>query len=311
MFARFISILLMNVTVKQLRIFIEVARQLSFAAAAKHLHLTQPAISLAIQSLEQHVGGKLFDRNTRHLELTPEGLQFYPTATGLLNQWSEAMEDVNNLFTLQRGKLNMAVMPSFASNGLPDIVARYHEQYPQINLAIDSIVMDEAVEKVRKGRCELAVMFAGQNMQGVNFMPLFSDNFMVVFAEPYKTKLDRLDISVNLKTLFELPMVAMNKDSSVRRWIDDVIQTHNEQPKIVAEVNQLETLGRFVAKGMGIGIVPSLCREQMQSFGLTMQPLSETFLTREVGIVTPMNQSLSTAGQAMVSVLKTFYSIKC
>jgi LysR family carnitine catabolism transcriptional activator len=299
----------MNVTVKQLRIFIEVARQLSFAAAAKHLNLSQPAISLAVQNLEQHIGGKLFDRNTRHLELTPEGQQFYPTAVQLLNQWTEALGDVNNLFTLQRGKLNMAVMPSFAANGLADIVARYHKQYRHINLAIDSIVMDEAIEKVRKGRCELAVMFEGQNMQGVNFTPLFSDYFMVIYAEPYKAQLDDMDVSANLKTLFSLPMVAMDKDSSVRGWIDEAIEAHDVQSDIVAEVNQLETLGRFVAKGIGIGIVPCLCREQMQAFGLTMQPLGVDFLTRQVGIVTPMNQSLSSAGQAMVNVLSEYYKV--
>jgi LysR family carnitine catabolism transcriptional activator len=300
----------MNVTVKQLRIFIEVARKRSFAAAAKQLHLSQPAISLAIQNLEQHIGGKLFDRNTRHLELTPEGQLFYPTATNLLTQWSDALEDVNNLFTLKRGKLNMAVMPSFASNDLPDIAALYHKQYPHINLAINSIVMDDAIENVRKGHCELAIMFAGQNMQGVEFTPLFSDQFMLIYAQSYASQLDGISESNSLNALLGLPMIAMDKDSSVRGWVDEVIQTYGVLPKIVAEVNQLETLGRLVAKGMGVGIVPSLCREQMQSFGLIMQPLPAELLTREVGIVTPMNQGLSSAGQAMISVLTDFYAHK-
>ena len=299
----------MNVTIKQIRIFIEVARHLSFAAAAKHMHLSQPAISLAIQNLEQHVGGKLFDRNTRHLELTPEGQLFYPTASALLNQWSDALHDVNNLFALQRGKLNMAVMPSFASNDLPEIVARYHQQYPNINLAIDNIVMDHAIDKVRKGRCELAVIFAGQNMQGVQFTPLFSDQFSLIYAAKYQSTIQRLNKQDDLPGLLSLPMIAMDKDSSVRRWVDDVIDDYNVQPKIVAEVNQLETLGRFVAKGMGVGIVPNLCRAQMQSFEVNMHPLGDTFLSKEVGIVTPVDHCLSRAGEAMVDVLKAHYKV--
>ena len=299
----------MNVTVKQIRIFIEVARQLSFAAAAKHLHLSQPAISLAIQNLEQHVGGKLFDRNTRHLELTPEGQLFYPTATALLNQWSDALKDVNNLFTLQRGKLNMAVMPSFASNDLPDIVAHYHQQYPNINLAIENIVMDQAIDKVRKGRCELAVIFAGQNMQGVHFTPLFSDQFSLIYAANYQSTIQRLNKQNDLPGLLSLPMIAMDKDSSVRRWIDDVLDGYHVEPKIVAEVNQLETLGRLVAKGMGVGIVPNLCRAQMQSLEVSMHPLGEKFLMKDVGVVTPQGHGLSQAGAAMVDVLKTFYHV--
>lgn len=297
----------MNVTVKQLRIFIEVGRLRSFAAAAEQLHLSQPAVSLAVQNLEQHIGGRLFDRNTRHLELTPEGHAFYPAAVQLLDQWSQTLGDVNNLFTLQRGKLNMAVMPSLAANGLADIVARYHQQYPKINLAIDNVVMDQAIENVRKGRCELAVIFAGQNMHAVNFTPLFNDHFMMIYSDVHKPQLKGLEFDQNIEAFLALPMVAMDKHSSVRRWVDDVIQQYDCQPNIVVEVNQLETLGRFVAKGMGVGIVPSLCEEQMKSLGLHVQSLPEDVLSHEVGIVTAANQSLSQAGQAMVETLQHYY----
>jgi LysR family carnitine catabolism transcriptional activator len=298
----------MNVTVKQLRIFTEVARQLSFAAAASHLHLSQPAVSLAIQNLEQHIGGRLFDRTTRHLQLTPEGQLFYPKAQQLLNQWSQALGDVNSLFALKRGNLSLSVMPSFASNDLADIVAKYHQQYPHINLAIDNIVMDQAIDNVRQGRCELAVIFAGQNMQGVHFQPLFKDRFMMIYSDHHQAQLQDCDLDADLSPFLALPMVAMDANSSVRRWVDDAIKKYEVAVNIVAQVNQLETLGRFVAKGIGVGIVPSLCAQQMQDLGLHMQPLSQAFLCREVGVVSPMNQSVSQAAQAMVDMLKAHYA---
>ncbi len=298
----------MNVTVKQLRIFVEVARHLSFAAAGNHLHLSQPAISLAIQNLEQHIGGKLLDRNTRHLALTPEGQLFYPTAVRLLNQWSQALDDVHNLFTLQRGKLNMAVMPSFGANGLEDVVARYHESYPEINLAIDNIVMDQAVEGVRKGRYELAVMFAAQNMQGVEFTPLFSDHFMAIYSDEHASLLNSVNLQEDWQALFDCPMVVMDKDSSLRRWIEDEVQAQQLQIRTVAEVNQLETLGRFVAKGLGVGIVPTLCQQQMQTLGLHMQPLGEQLQSRQVGVVTSSQHSLSAAAQSMLQVIQNLYA---
>lgn len=298
----------MNVTVKQLRIFTEVARQLSFAAAAKHLHLSQPAISLAIQNLEQHIGGKLLDRNTRHLQLTPEGQQFYPKALQLLNQWSQTLGDVNSLFTLPRGSLSLSVMPAFASNDLADIVARYHQAHPSVDLSIDNIVMDQAIDNVRQGRCELAVIFAGQNMKGVNFTPLFQDHFMMIYSDQHKAQLQGCNLTTDLSRFFELPMIAMDAHSSVRRWVDDAILSHGGEVRIVAQVNQLETLGRLVAKGMGVGIVPSLCAQQMQTMGLNMQPLSPEFLCRDVGVVSAMNQSLSQPAKAMVDLLQQFYS---
>lgn len=294
----------MNVTVKQVRLFIEVARSLSFARAAEAMHLSQPAVSLAIQNLEQAIGGKLFARSTRSLELTPEGQAFFPTATRLLNEWDEALDDVNNLFTMQRGKLNMAVMPSFSTNVLPDLVRQYHQLYPQVNLSIQNIVMDDAIESVRKGRNELAISFASENMNGLNFTPLYDVTFMAVYSDHFLPNLKDVNLTDNWSALFDLPMVAMDKDSTVRRWLDETSQAQGLQSKIVAEVNQLDSLGQLVSMGIGVGIVPSLCADQMTQMGLHMQKISGEILRQPVGVVTKNQSPLSAAGKGMVELLK-------
>ncbi len=294
----------MNVTVKQVRLFVEVARSLSFARAAEAMHLSQPAVSLAIQNLEQAIGGKLFARSTRSLELTPEGQAFFPTATRLLNEWEEALDDVNNLFTMQRGKLNMAVMPSFSTNVLPDLVRQYHQLYPQVNLSIQNIVMDDAIESVRKGRNELAISFASENMNGLNFTPLYDVTFMAVYSDHFLPNLKDVNLTDNWSALFDLPMVAMDKDSTVRRWLDETSQAQGLQSKIVAEVNQLDSLGQLVSMGIGVGIVPSLCADQMTQMGLHMQKISGEILRQPVGVVTKNQSPLSAAGKGMVELLK-------
>lgn len=294
----------MNVTVKQVRLFVEVARSLSFARAAEAMHLSQPAVSLAIQNLEQAIGGKLFARSTRSLELTPEGQAFFPTATRLLNEWDEALDDVNNLFTMQRGKLNMAVMPSFSTNVLPDLVRQYHQLYPQVNLSIQNIVMDDAIESVRKGRNELAISFASENMNGLNFTPLYDVTFMAVYSDHFLPNLKDVNLTDNWSALFDLPMVAMDKDSTVRRWLDETSQAQGLQSKIVAEVNQLDSLGQLVSMGIGVGIVPSLCADQMTQMGLHMQKISGEILRQPVGVVTKNQSPLSAAGKGMVELLK-------
>jgi LysR family carnitine catabolism transcriptional activator len=295
----------MNVTIKQVRLFVEVARTLSFARAATAVHLSQPAVSLAIQNLEQNIGGRLFERSTRSLTLTPEGKAFYPTATRLLNEWSEALKDVNNLFTLQRGKLNMAVMPSFSANVLPAIVREYHEEYPQVNLSIQNIVMDEAIESVKKGRNELAVSFASESMSGLEFTPLYDVTFMAVYSDHFLPQLSKINLTADWSALFDLPMVAMDKDSTVRRWLDETTQQHNLTSNIVAEVNQLDSLGQMVSMGIGVGVVPSICEGQMRQMGLHMQNISSYVLKHPVGIVTRLGTPLSTSAQKMVNLLRS------
>ena len=294
----------MNVTIKQVKLFVEVARSLSFARAAESMHLSQPAVSLAIQNLEQAIGGKLFARSTRSLELTPEGQAFFPTATRLLNDWDEALDDVHNLFTMQRGKLNMAVMPSFSTNVLPGLVRQYHEQYPQVNLSIQNIVMDDAIESVRKSRNELAISFSSENMNGLDFTPLYDVTFMAVYSEHFVPQLQGVNLTEDWSPLFDLPMVAMDKDSTVRRWLDESTQAHDLQSNIVAEVNQLDSLGQLVSMGLGVGIVPSLCEGQMKDMGLHMQTISTDILRHPVGVVTRNQSPLSAAGKGMLQLLK-------
>ena len=100
------------------------ARTQSFAEAAVLVHLSQPALSIAIRNLEEAVGGRLLARSTRRLSLTPEGEAFLPVAERLLEDWDSALRDLHNLFSMRRGKLTLAAMPSFSSNQLPQIVER-------------------------------------------------------------------------------------------------------------------------------------------------------------------------------------------
>ena len=106
----------MSIPINQVIVFTTVARTGSFAEAAIQLHLSQPALSVAMKNLEQSLGGKLLARTTRSVTLTPEGKAFYPIARRLLSDWEQSMQDVRNHFALGRGKLDMAAMPTYTTN---------------------------------------------------------------------------------------------------------------------------------------------------------------------------------------------------
>src|SRR5690606_40115755 len=90
-------------TPRQLQAFAAVAQTLSFARACERLHISQPALSLAIKNLEEELGGKLFARTTRQVRLTPEGAALLPQALQLLADWENVRERLRQRFTLQRG----------------------------------------------------------------------------------------------------------------------------------------------------------------------------------------------------------------
>ncbi|MCG8356733.1 MAG: LysR family transcriptional regulator, partial [Kiloniellales bacterium] len=98
----------MNVTLRHLRAFVEVAHQGAFTRAAQALALSQPALTVVINQFETELGFKLFDRTTRRVRLTQEGERFLPTAEHLLDDFDQALEDLRAVSERRRGKVAIA-----------------------------------------------------------------------------------------------------------------------------------------------------------------------------------------------------------
>ena len=174
----------MNVTIRQLHCFVAVARSGSFAEACSVLHLSQPALSIAIRNLETGIGGKLLERSTRSVTLTPEGAKFYPVVQRLLEDWERSLDDVRNLFALRRGKLDIAAVPTFASSLLPNVLAEFHRCFPDINISVHDVITESVVEMVRQNRVELGITFDPGKADDLSFTPLFRDRFIKQCCRP-------------------------------------------------------------------------------------------------------------------------------
>lgn len=292
----------MNATVKQLRGFIAIADTGSFAEACEQLHLSQPALSVSIRKLEEATGGLLFARSTRSVALTPEGHQFLPVAKRLLEDWTQGFEDLQQLFTLQRGKLTIAAMPSYASNCLPSILAEYSRRFTNIRVTVQDVVMEEVISAVGSGRVELGITFKPDSLDGVDFEPLFTDRFVAILP-PQHQLLDRATIT--FKDLLGDTLVALNRGSSTRDWTEQAIAEAGVQPARIFDAFQLTTVGSMVAAGVGVAVVPALCTRQMQSLGAVCRPLRGPDIEREVGLFTRRRQPLSTAAQQMMALFRS------
>ena len=124
----------MNLSVKHLRAFQALAQQRNFTRAAGDCHLSQPAFSALIQALEEDVGVRLFDRNTRRVELTHEGRLFEQSAARLLADAQAAYAELKEHMALRKGRVAVAALPSLAAGSLPPLLAAFHQQHPGIRL---------------------------------------------------------------------------------------------------------------------------------------------------------------------------------
>ena len=287
-------------TVKQLRAFLAVAQSLSFAQACERLHLSQPALSLAIKNLEESLGGQLLTRTTRSVRLTPEGETLLPIARRLLVDWDNTEELLRQHFTLQLGKVAVAAMPSFAGNRLPAALKAFRDAYPRVNVAVHDVINERVMEMVRERRVELGVVFEPATLDGLQFTPLYNDRFVAVV--PASSELASRD-ALSWVDLLGQPFIALQRPSAVRLLLEDSIAALHGKLPVAFESHQLATVGRMVAEGLGVSAVPSLCRGQMEELGARCLPLNEPQVERRVGLLHLAGHQLSSAAQAMADVL--------
>lgn len=288
-------------TVKQIRAFLAVAHSLSFALACERLHLSQSALSLTIKALEEGLGGRLFTRNTRNVALTPEGEALLPLARRLIADWDNAEDELRQRFTLQRGRVTVAAMPSFAGNLLPPILKRFRARYPQVNVTVNDVVNEQVLEMVRDREVELGVAFEPQDSTSLLFTPLYIDRFVAVV--PKDSPLAQRS-RIDWQTLLQEPFITLQRPSTVRVMLEDHLRARGVQLPVEFESHQLATVGRMVASGLGVSSVPALCAQHMRELGGHCLTLDDPVVERAIGVLTKPGEELSTAAQALFDILR-------
>jgi LysR family carnitine catabolism transcriptional activator len=291
----------MSIPINQVIAFSTVARTSSFAEAAIQLHLSQPALSIAIKNLEEALGGKLLARTTRSVALTPEGKAFYPVARRLLADWEQSLQDVRNHFALRRGKLDIAAMPTYTTNALPRILADFHRQYPDINVTIHDVIAESVVEMVREGRCELGVTFDPGDAHDLNFQPLFRDRFVAILPAEHPLLARK---NLRWPELLVYPHISLQRPAGTRALIDQALAEQGLILTPAFESHQLVSIGRMVGEGLGLSVVPSTSRAQMEEMGLHCRAISSPVITHQLGVITRRQQELSVAAQAIETLIK-------
>lgn len=288
-------------TVKQIRAFLAVAQSLSFAVACERLHLSQSALSLTIKALEEGLGGRLFSRNTRNVALTPEGEALVPLARRLIADWENAEDELRQRFSLQRGRVTLAAMPSFAGNRLPEVLKTFRLRYPKVNVRVDDVINEQVLERVRERQVELGVAFEPPQSASLQFTPLYLDRFVAVV--PRDSPLASQG-STDWQALLEQPFITLQRPSTVRVMLEEHLQAHGIQLPVELESHQLATVGRMVACGLGVSAVPALCAGQMEELGAHCITLREPRIERAIGVLTKPGHELSAAAQALFDILR-------
>lgn len=289
----------LNVTLRQLRVFIEVARLRSFSRAGGEIGLTQSAVSRCVRELETEIGLKLIDRTTREVQLTDVGANLVGSVSRLLTDLDEALREIRDLGEQRRGRVIVAASPTVACRLMPRVVAACLERFPLITLSLRDDVQSDVLRQVKSGEVDFGVVigpFASDDLHGETVM---TDSFCVVARRDHPLGRAR---EVAWEALAGERLVMLDYASGSRPIIDAVMREHAVSAEVVQELGHSATVFGLVEAGVGISVLPWLALPLPAQSSLVALPLVPR-AERTVELVRRRDRSLSPAAESVWSLV--------
>lgn len=239
---------------RQLEYFLAIVDHQGFSRAAVRMHVAQPSLSQAIQRLERELGAALFHRVGRRVQLTPAGRAMVEPARQVLRGLDTTRASVESIKGMLSGEVDIAAMPSQAVEPLTTIITRFAERYPGVTVNVSAVFTPpEAIDMVREGACELALVGSGDPLRpvGVQEHPVEVQKFILV-APPDHAFGDRGRVHWN--DLGGQRVIAAPTGSR-QRHIVDRIRADGTDLKIAVEAGHREAILPLVLNGAGVAVL--------------------------------------------------------
>jgi len=290
----------MNVTLRQLRVFIEVARLQSFSRAGDEIGLTQSAVSRCVRELEGEIGLKLIDRTTREVQLTDVGGNLVSSVSRLLTDLDDALREIREIGEQRRGRVVVAASPTVACRLMPRVVAACGRQFPYITLGLRDDVQSDVVRKVKSGEVDFGVIIGPFSADDLLSESLMTDSFCVVAREDHPLAARE---RVAWTDLDGQQLVMLDYASGSRPIIDAVMQEYGVSATVVQELGHSATVFGLVEAGVGVSVLPWLALPLPAGAALVARPLVPR-AERTVELVRRRDRSLSPAAEAVWSLIR-------
>lgn len=285
-----------NVTFRQLRVFTEVARQLSFTRAAESLHLTPPAVTMQIKELEANVGLPLFQRQGRRVSLTTAGEYLLVYVRRLLATLKDADDAMARFKRVEGGLLSVGFV-STAKYFLPRLLVRFREEHPGVELKLTvGQNREQLVGLLRNGEVDLAVMGRPPRELATRAEP-FAAHPQVLVATPGHplATMDRIPP----RLLESYPFIAREHGSGTRAAMETWFREQHIAPRVLMEMPSNESIKQAVMAGMGLGYLSlHTLGLELRAGELALLDVEHTPVMRSWNLVHLLSKVLSPAAEA-------------
>lgn len=285
----------MNLSGRLIDAFLALEETRRFAVAAERCHVSPSSFSQMISRLEEQVGARLFDRDTRNVSLTPEGEIFSQGARRIAAEIASATNELRDRARGSVGRVAVAAPPSLAAAWLPQQLALFRQDYPGIALRLHDVVSDRCLDLIARGEVDLGLNAQPGNELEFEAHRLFAERLFLLC--PSDSPLATLK-QVRLKDLRQQEFIHTVRSGSVWQQTQAMLNAARIRDSGF-EVAQFGTLAGLVASGFGVSVVPQLALQLCSRPGLAAVPLADRKAVRPIFIVKRRHRSLSVAAATL------------
>jgi DNA-binding transcriptional LysR family regulator len=289
----------MDLNLREIRAFVAVAHAGNFTRAAAQLHLSQPALTVQIRQLEETVGARLFDRNSRSVALTQTGRELLPILRRSLDDMERVLRDARALGEGMGGTIRLACLPTFAASVLPDLIRAFREQVPRAGFQIRDAVASTVVDLVRNEEVDIGL--TGGDVIDASLEILHSGSDQLVAVCPRTHPLARKR-RIAVTDLARWPLVLTASGTSVRSVVDAALNAAGCAAEVACEPTYMMTAVAMVRGGLGVTILPATAREVLAEPDLVSRPIDDPAFVRATALVKKRGRTLPRVTEAFIEL---------
>ncbi|QCP54154.1 LysR family transcriptional regulator [Trinickia violacea] len=287
----------MDLNLREIRAFVTVAIAGSFTQAASRLHLSQPALTVQIRRLEETVGARLFDRNSRSVALTQTGRELLPLLQRSLDDMERVLRDARALGDGTSGTVRLACLPTFAASALPDLIQAFRKRVPQAAFQIRDVVANTVNTLVRNEEADIGLTGGDAFDASLEVLYEGADRLVVVCPKTHALARKR---RVSISEVARSPLVLTAPGTSVRSVVDAALEDAGCVPEIACEPTYMMTAVAMVRGGLGLTILPATAREVLAEPDLVARSIGGAAFVRPIALIKKRGRTLPPITQAFV-----------
>jgi DNA-binding transcriptional LysR family regulator len=285
----------------QLETFLAVAEEKGFSRAAIRMRRTQPAISHAIHKLEEEIGQPLFERASRDATLTATGKLLRSFAERLLRLRGETITALEELRSLERGRLTIAAN-EYTCLWLLPVLDEFRRDFPQIGVTVQRSLASQIPDQLLERAVEFGILSFRPEDARLHAIAVYTDSVAFV-VDPKHPLANQKQVSI--RELGTQNFIAHTVASPLRQRVIETFARHKTPLNMGVELPSLEAIKRFVARGLGVALVPGLTvQPELARAELVQVAVPELKIARRLWLVHRARATLSHAGLAFLDIVK-------